>query len=127
MQATAARLHGGRCLEVLWVLGHCGLTGNELNHRDDTQMPKPDMTHPSRFRSGHHLVLRRWQRLSNRSDEATCRICNDGDGTYDHLWLRYPAFDADHKSLDLGVSIDELTRFPSPAQALLRIILRRLR
>ncbi len=40
------------------------------------------------------------------------------DEAYDHLWLRCPAFDADRKTVDLGVSIDELTRFPSRAQAL---------
>ncbi len=49
------------------------------------------------------------------------------NNTYDHLWLRCAAFDADRKRLDLGESIDELTRFPMRAQALLWIILRRLR
>ncbi len=46
---------------------------------------------------------------------------------YDHLWLCCPAIDADRKRLDLGVSIDELTRFPTRAQTLLWIILRYLR
>ncbi len=90
-------------------------------------MSKPEMTHLRRFRSGHHPALRRWQYLLNRSEEATCRLCNDEDETYDHLWLRCPAFDADRKRLDLGESIDELTRFPTRAQTLLWIILRRLR
>ncbi len=89
-------------------------------------MTKPDVTHLRRFRSGHHPALGRWQHLINRSEEATFRISNDGDETYDHLWLRTPAFDTDRKRLDLGVSIDELTRVPSRAQALLWIILRRL-
>ncbi len=39
------------------------------------------------------------------------------------MWLLCPAFDAGFKRLDLGVSIDELTRFPLRAQALLWIIL----
>ncbi len=39
----------------------------------------------------------------------------------------HPAFDADRKRLDLGESIDELTRFPLRAQALRWIILGRLR
>ena len=176
VQAAVARLNVERCLEVLWVPGHCGLPGNELAdeeaklgsaedqppvqldnatrraiirracsstfvstplhtatypivpaHREDTQLSKRDMTHLRRFRSGHHPALRRWQQLINRSEEATCRICNDEDETYDHLWLRCPAFDADRMRLNLGVSIDELTRFPLRAQALLWIILRRLR
>ncbi len=30
VQAAVARLNAERCLEVLWVSGHCGLMGNEL-------------------------------------------------------------------------------------------------
>ncbi len=30
VQAAVARPNAERCLEVLWVLGHCGLMGNEL-------------------------------------------------------------------------------------------------
>ncbi len=90
-------------------------------------MSKPDMTYLRRFRSGHHPALRRWQHMINRTGEATCGICNNEDENYGHLWLRYPAFDADRKRLDLGESIDELTRFPMPAQALLWLTLRRLR
>ncbi len=93
-------------------------TTTTTNHREDIQMSKPYMTHLRRFRSGYHPALRRWQHLIDRSEEATCRICNDEDETYDHLWLRCPTFDADRKRLDLGASIDELTRFPVPAQAL---------
>ncbi len=89
-------------------------------------MPKPDMTHLRRFRIGHHPALRRLQYLINRSEEFTCRIYNDEDETYDHLWLRCPAFDVDRKRLDLGESIDIFTCFPLRAQALLWIILRRL-
>ncbi len=29
VQAAVARLNAERCLEVLWVPGHCGLMGNE--------------------------------------------------------------------------------------------------
>ncbi len=65
--------------------------------------------------------------MINRSKEATCWICNDEDETYDHLWLRCPAFDADRRRLDLGVSIAELTRFLARAQALLGLLLRRWR
>ncbi len=75
------------------------------------------MTHLRRFRSGHHAALRRWQHVINRSEEATCRICNDEDETYDHLLLCCPAFDTDRKRLDLVESIDELTRYPTRAQA----------
>ncbi len=89
-------------------------------------MSKPEITHLRCFRSGHHPALRRWQHLINRSEDAMCRICNDEDETYDHLWLRCPAFDADRTRLDLGESIDELTRFPTRAQTLLWIIPRRL-
>ncbi len=103
------------------------LAGQNFVLREDPKMSKPEMTHLRRFRSGHHPALRRWQHLINRSEEATCRLCNDEDETYDYLWLRSPAFDADRKRLDLWESIDEPTRFPTRAQTLLWIILRRLR
>ncbi len=80
--------------------------------REDHKMSKPDMTPLRRFRSGHHPALRRWQHLINRSEEATCRICNDEDETYDHLWLRCPAFDAERLRLDLGESIENLHLSP---------------
>ncbi len=93
-----------------------------LNHREDIQMSKPEMTHMRRFRR----ALRRWQHLTTMSEEATFRICNDEDEAYDHLWLRCLGFDADRKRLDLGVSINERTRFPSCAKALLWNIIRRV-
>ncbi len=55
-----------------------------------------------------------------------CRLCDNEEELYDHLWLRCPAFDADRQRLDLGASLDELIRLPVEAQTLLRIILRRL-
>ncbi len=69
----------------------------------------------------------RKHKQQQQEEEATCRIRNNKDETYDYLWLRCPAFDADRKRLDLWLSINELTRFPLRAQAFLWIILRRLR
>ncbi len=80
------------------------------------------MTRLRRFRSEHHPGIRRWQHL-NRSEDDTCRKCNDEFETYDHLWHICPAYDADHNRLDIEESIDELTHFPTRAQALLWIIL----
>ncbi len=34
MQAAVVRLNADRCLEVLWVPGHCGLRGNELTDEE---------------------------------------------------------------------------------------------
>ncbi len=56
-------------------------------------------------------TLRRWQHPINISEGATCRHCNNKDETYDHMWLRCLAFDADRKRLDLVVPIAELTLF----------------
>ncbi len=55
-----------------------------------------------------------------------CRLCDNEEESYDHLWLRCPAFDADRQRLDLGASLDELVRLPERAQGLLRIIRSRL-
>ncbi len=54
------------------------------------------------------------------------RLCDNKEESYDHLWLRCPAFDADRQRLDLGASLDELLHLPVRAQALLRIMPRRL-
>ncbi len=54
-----------------------------------------------------------------------CRLCDSEEESYDHLWPRCSAFDADRQRLDLGASLDEPTSLPAEAQALLRIILRR--
>ncbi len=53
-------------------------------------------------------------------------LCKNEEESYDHLWLRCMAFDADRQRLDLGAFLDEFVRLPERAQALLRIILRRL-
>ncbi len=84
------------------------------------------MTDLHRFHSSHHPALRRWKNLISRSEETMCRLGDNAKESYDHLWLRCPAFDADRQRNDLGVSLDELVRLPDRAQALLRIILRRL-
>ncbi len=63
--------------------------------------------------------------MSLRMLWVTCNN-NDEEESYDLLWLRCPAFDADRQRLDLGASIDELVGLPARAQALLRIILRHL-
>ncbi len=55
-----------------------------------------------------------------------CRLCDNEEESYGHLWLRCLAFDADRQRLDLGASLNELVRLPERAQALLKIILRRL-
>ncbi len=34
VQAAVARLNAERCLEVLWVPGHCGLMGDELAYEE---------------------------------------------------------------------------------------------
>ncbi len=94
--------------------------------QEDILLSKSEMTDLRRFRSGHHPALRRWKNLISRSEETTGRLCDNEEESYDYLWLRCPAFDADRQRLDLGASLDELVRLPERAQALLRIILRRL-
>ncbi len=39
-----------------------------------------------------------------------CHLCDNKEESYDHLWLRCPAFDADRQRLDLGACLDELVR-----------------
>ena len=92
--------------------------------QEDALLSKSQTTDLRRFRSGHHPALRRWKNLINRSEETRCRLCAEEEESYDHLWLRCPAFDADRQRLDLGASLDKLVRLPARAQALLRIILR---
>ncbi len=48
-----------------------------------------------------------------------CRLCDNEEESFDHLWLRRPAFDADRLRLDVGASLDELVRLLARAQTLL--------
>ncbi len=94
--------------------------------QEDTLLSKSETTDLRRFRSDHHPALRRWKNLISRSEETMCRRCDNEEESNDHLCLRCPAFDADRQRLDLGAPPDELARLSERAQALLRIILRRL-
>ncbi len=71
----------------------------------------PTTTDLRRFRSGQHFALRRWKKLINGSEYTRCRLCDNKAESYDHFWLRCPAFDANHQKLDLGTSYGELIRF----------------
>ncbi len=95
--------------------------------QEDVLLSKSETTDLRRFRSGHHPALRHWKNLISRSGETTCRLCDNEEESYDDLWLRCPALDAHRQRLDLGASLDELVRLPAKAQALLRIMLGRLR
>ncbi len=92
--------------------------------QEDTLLSKSETTDLRRFGSGHDPALRRWRNLISRSEETTCRLCDNEEESYGHL--RCPAFDPDRQRLNLGASLDELVRLPERAQALLWIILRRL-
>ncbi len=58
--------------------------------------------------------------------EATCRLYNTEEEFHRCLLIRCSVFYAGRKRLDLGETIDELTRLPTHTQALLRIIFMRL-
>ncbi len=93
---------------------------------EDVLLFKPQTTDLRRFRSGHYPTLRRWKNLINRSEETMCHLCDNEEESYDHLWLRCPAFDAGCQRLDLWASLGDIARLRVRSQALLRIIRRRL-
>ena len=80
----------------------------------------------SLFRSGHHPALRRWQRLVGVSEDAVCRLCDEGVEYAERNWQQCPALLVDRHHSDLGHMMDEYVRLPRAAQALLGIIIRRL-
>ncbi len=80
--------------------------------QEDVLLSKFKTDELRRFRSGHHPALRRWKNLISRSEDTMCRLCDNKEESYDHLWLRSPAFDADRQRLDLGAPLDELVRLP---------------
>ncbi len=55
------------------------------------------------------------------SEETTCRLYDNDEESFNHLWLCCPAFDADYQRLDLGASLDELICLSEEVQALLGI------
>ncbi len=81
----------------------------------DVLLPKSETIELRRLRSGHHPALRRWKSLINRSEATMCRLCDNEEESYDHLWLRCQAFDADCQRLDLGASLDALVCLPAKA------------
>ncbi len=87
---------------------------------------KSKTTDLRRFCSGHHPALQRRKSLINRSEETRWRLCDNEEESYDHLWLRCPAFAVDHQRLHLGASLGELVRLPTRSEELLGIILRSL-
>lgn len=80
----------------------------------------------SRFRSGHHPKLRRWQHMVGKSESDLCRLCGEEEESTEHLWMRCPALIMQRFSTGLGGGLAELTARPTEAYALIRIILRRL-
>ncbi len=71
------------------------------------------------FRSGHHLPLWHFQNQIHRNEKIICLLCNNEDGSYDHVWLSFPDFDVDCTRPGLRKFINELTRFPTCIQGLL--------
>ena len=46
----------------------------------------------------------------------SCRLCAEEEESYEHLWLRCPAFIAERQRLGLGRAFDELVRIASAAE-----------
>ena len=94
---------------------------------EEALLQKADRTDLIRFRCGRHPHLRHWQHMPGMSETVSCRLCAEEEESSEHLWLRCPAFIAEHQRLGLGRTFDELVRLPCASLALLRIIFRRLR
>ena len=112
-------------------LTHPRLTASyTIRHREEeeeTLFQKADRTDLIRFRCGHHPHLRRWQHMTGMLETGICRLCAEEEESFEHLWLRCPAFITERQRLGLGRTFDELVRLPCALIALLRIIFRRLR
>ena len=96
--------------------------------RDDEEgrMSREDRVDLVRFRSGHHPRLKSGRSMIGLEVDPSCRLCGEEEETARHLWMACPAVELDRGRLSLGGSMAELTQSPTRAQALLRIILRRL-
>ena len=62
-----------------------------INEQIKTSFSKMEHTDLTRFRSGHHLALRRRRHLEGVSKEAVCLLCGEEVESVEHIWLKYPA------------------------------------
>ena len=63
-----------------------------INEEEKT-LEREDRVHLSRLRCGHHPVLPSYTHRIHLSDTATCTLCNQEEGTLEHIILHCPHLD----------------------------------
>jgi ribonuclease HI len=97
-----------------------------LNNTEDT-LSKAERTDLSRFRTGHHPLLRSYQFRIGIAATDMCRLCGEQVETSEHLWLECPALNTQRHRHETGHHLQELITEPGRAAQLVRAILDRLR
>ena len=100
--------------------------GGELRESEEASLPRQDRVNLTRFRTGHHPSLGRWRAMVGRTEDPTCRLCQMGEESSEHLWMECGALEALRRRHQLGRSMTELVEHPLQAWAMLGEILSRL-
>ena len=98
-----------------------------IRDREEEALSRRDRVDITRFRTGHHPVLRRWLVMVGREECELCRLCGMGEETSEHLWMGCDALMPVRQRHQLGTEMAELAERPAAASAMLRDILSRLR
>ena len=135
LEQTEAELDGATRRAVI----RRGIKGQDVRHErlrevytrgvredEESAMRREDRTDLTRFRTGHHPKLRRWQVMVGREGNAECRLCGLGEESSTHLWTECGAVEDLRRRHQLGRTHAELVEQPLRAWAMLRSILSRL-
>ena len=135
LEQTGAELDGATRRAVI----RRGIKGQDVRHErlrevytgrvredEESAMRREDRTDLTRFRTGHHPKLRRWQVMVGREGSADCRLCGLGEESSTHLWTECEAVEDLRRRHQLGRTHAELVEQPLRAWAMLRSILSRL-
>ena len=101
-----------RALERKYDAGKERLIPGSRREEIEDGMSREERVHLTRFRSGHHPDLRRWQVMVGRVDDPACRLCGEEEETAQHLWMRCPALEQARLQEQLGRGMEELVESP---------------
>ena len=65
----------------------------EMREAEEASLPRQDRVNLTRFRTGYHPSLGRWRSMLGRNEDPTCRLCQMGEESAEHLWLECRALE----------------------------------
>ena len=79
--------------------------------REEETLSRENRVHLARLRCGHHPVLPSYTHRINLSDTDTCTLCNQAQGTLEHVLLHCPHLDTHRNQYNIN-ALDHLWTRP---------------